>query len=687
MSRDSALVEERTVHEIARTLDNLKATIFAGLATPDGRLIYANRQALEVVGAQLDQVQGKPAPDTPWLANSSEAQANMHAALRSAAEGVPAGFEFPYRRRDGRMSTMDLGVKPVMDAQSQVEYLVISAQDVSERKQIEQLLWLTNTSMDQAALGQIQINAHGMVHSANDALCTLLGHSRETLRGLPVSRLSQRVAEEGWPRIWDKFKTRSTAKYEATYLHADGHPIPVEVVATHMRHNDEDFLFAVVTDLTERKQAEKHIHFLAHYDPLTGLPNRKHFAKVVERYLHGAEREQSKAALMIADIEHFYALNESYGREIGDLVLTEVAERLLHYAQGQNRFARIGADQFAIVLGGVKTIDEVEKRVRRKLKECFKAPFKIGGHEIHLGARFGVAMFPDAGLDAETLFRRAETALIRAKEGGEKYAFFAKGMEGSAAERMRLESRLRGALERNEFVLHYQPKYGVTSGAIEGLEALLRWNDAERGLTGPAEFVPLLESTGMIVEVGAWVIQQVIGDIQAWRSQGLATPRVAVNVSAVQLRKHDFVQNLKQELKAAGPSMIDLEITESLVMEDIEENIRKLAGVKAMGVEIAVDDFGTGYSSLAYLTRLPVQVLKIDRSFTSGMLREPDKKTMVAAIISLAHALRLKVVAEGVETAAQAQVLHEMGCDQLQGFHFGRPIDAASLATLLPKAS
>ena len=429
-------------------------------------------------------------------------------------------------------------------------------------------------------------------------------------------------------------------------------------------------------------QAER-LDYLAYYDSLSGLANRTLFAERLTQYIHAAGRAGDKLGLVIVDLERMRAVNESLGRQAGDALIEAVAARL---SRGADRaeLARISADHFAVVLPGIKGRSAVTRRVERIWAECFGAPYTVEGTELRVSARGGIALFPQDGQDAEALILGAEAALRRAKETGERHVFHAAEMTGRGAEKLSLENRLRRALEREEFVLHYQPKVDLATRRLAGVEALIRWQSPEEGLVPPARFIPLMEETGMILEAGDWALRRAVLDHKRWLELGLPAPRIAVNVSAVQLRKKDYLERLAKALEGgATPAGIDLEITESLLMEDIQGNIEKLKEARKLGVTISIDDFGTGYSSLGYLARLPVQALKIDRSFIITMLQEPDTMTLVSTIISLAHSLKLKVTAEGVDDEAQAKVLRLLRCDEMQGFLFSRPVPFEDISRLL----
>ncbi|HET7672697.1 MAG TPA: EAL domain-containing protein [Burkholderiales bacterium] len=428
---------------------------------------------------------------------------------------------------------------------------------------------------------------------------------------------------------------------------------------------------------TLQSQVRRHTH----YDALTGLPNALLFRERLARFLEVAARHGTGVAVAVVDIDRFKTINEALGREAGDELLREMARRLSRNAFG-GLVARIDGVQFAVAWFAFDGAGAAERDAEARLARWFGAPLAIGGHEFRLSGRAGLALFPDHGAAPDALFMHAESALKSAKAAGERYLFFAPTMQERLAEKLALENRLRRALEREEFVLHYQPKLDLDSRRIVGVEALIRWRSPDAGLVAPMEFIPLLEETGLIVEVGMWVIRRAMRDQAAWAAAGARAPRVAVNVSSIQVRQRNFVELLRAEV-GAGPAAIDLEITESHIMEDVEVNIGKLERLRELGVGIAIDDFGTGYSSLAYLARLPVQILKIDRTFIVRMLDDEDAMALVQTILSLARTLGLTVIAEGVETEEQAEVLATLRCDQVQGYYVSPPRPADEIAALL----
>jgi diguanylate cyclase (GGDEF)-like protein len=429
-----------------------------------------------------------------------------------------------------------------------------------------------------------------------------------------------------------------------------------------------DIAFAI--DNIEKRET---LDYLAYYDALTGLANQVLFLERFQASLLSTRNDGHKKALFLLDIERFKSINDAFGRAEGDELLKQVGERLVQHGGGDaTRFARVGADRFAIAVSGMETLEEIGRYTEQRLEANFSAPFRIGDSEIRISVKVGIALFPDDGKDAETLLRNAEAALKKAKAGGTRYTFFTQAMTERVAERLSLETKLRRAVDNQEFVLHYQPKVSLATGRVSGAEALIRWHDPLSGLVPPGQFIPILEETGLIHAVGLWCLRKVVEDYRRWCVTGLASVPIAVNVSPLQLASPEFIAEIRQisALDLHASAGLELEITESVIMADVKQVIASLQTIRNMGVSIAIDDFGTGFSSLSYLSKLPVDTLKIDRSFIIDMTAGPEGMALVSTIINLAHALRLKVVAEGVETEEQSRFLRLLGCDEMQGFLF-----------------
>ena len=425
--------------------------------------------------------------------------------------------------------------------------------------------------------------------------------------------------------------------------------------------------------------------YLAYHDSLTDLPNRSLFTDRMTQALNAARREKRFAAAMFVDVERFRMVNETFGRKAGDDLLRTVGARLRGAAREQDTVARIGADHFAIAVAPFERPGDTTHWLIDQLEQAFTAPISVDGVELRVAMKAGIAVFPADGESTESVCSNAETALNKAKELGQRYLFYAPEMNARVAESLAMENRLRRALEEGRLGLHYQPKIDVRSGTIAGLEALIRWTDPELGAVPPSKFVGVLEETGMILAAGRWALRRAAADIRHWQSLGIVVPRIAVNVSAIQLRQKDFVDSVLEAISEFGGErpLLDLEITESVLVDDIEESTRKLQTLRRAGVEVSVDDFGTGYCSLSYLARLPVDTLKIDRSFVVRMGDAGYPRNIVAMIVSLAHTLGLKVIAEGVEDTEQVHLLKELGCDQIQGYYASAPVPAQQIEQLL----
>jgi diguanylate cyclase (GGDEF)-like protein len=432
------------------------------------------------------------------------------------------------------------------------------------------------------------------------------------------------------------------------------------------------------------------LQFLSYFDGLTGLAKRHLFCQRLAKLVSGASVERS-LGVMVFDVQKLGTFNDSLGRYVGDRLIAEIAARVKQAFVNSESAAHFGGGTFALVLSDLECGIEGDAAqvLQRSAGPLFLEPFLIGGQELRPTIRAGLAFYPHDGNAADALVQNAEAALKAAREDNEKCLIYSMVTQRPTSRSVAMETRLTAALERQEYLLHYQPKVDIATGAIVGLEALLRWKDVQEGLVSPAIFVPLLERSGAIVEVGRWVIQQAVHDCQAWMARGAAPVRVAVNVSPLQLRRRDFVQAVLSSVSplAGAAGGIDIEITESMLMQDIELSIRKLEELRAAGIGVAIDDFGTGYSSLRLLSRLPVDTLKIDRSFIQGITHGPHAMTLVSTVISLARAFDMRLVAEGVETVEQLDLLRVMGCDQAQGFYLGRPIPSADVPAVIERLS
>jgi diguanylate cyclase (GGDEF)-like protein/PAS domain S-box-containing protein len=436
-------------------------------------------------------------------------------------------------------------------------------------------------------------------------------------------------------------------------------------------------------DISDRKKSEQRIQFLAEHDVLTELPNRSLCTERLRRAVGQAQRDGHQVAVLFIDLDRFKDINDTLGHHIGDSLLRSVARRLQESVRGGDTVSRLGGDEFVIVLGNVADVDEVTHIVEQRVIPRIRAPHLVNGAELHVSCSVGIAMYPGDADDIDNLMRNADTAMYQAKGTGKDRAqFYTAAMTERAQARMQLEADLRRALELEQLSLHWQPRVRAKDGRLVGVEGLLRWQHPDRGMVVPDDFIGVAEETGLIVPIGGWVIDEACRQIACWRAEGVAAMGVSINLSARQLRSDGLIDVVRDALQRnkVPPGMLELELTESMVMDDAEDNLRQMHALRALGVGLSIDDFGTGYSSLAYLNRFPIDKLKIDRSFVHTMLTDRTDRAITLAIIGLGHTLGLKVVAEGVERIGEADLLREAHCDEVQGFYYARPMPAGEIA-------
>jgi diguanylate cyclase (GGDEF)-like protein len=442
----------------------------------------------------------------------------------------------------------------------------------------------------------------------------------------------------------------------------------------------------VVEDRTQGLEAaNRQLRHLATHDSLTGLPNRVLLEDRLTQAIARATREGHGFAVAVFDVDRFKVVNDSFGHRAGDELLKQVAQRIQGVARSIDTVVRFGGDEFVLIIDGLSQRSDAESVAQRAI-EALRLPVHTEGADLHVSASVGIALFPQDGASADALLASADAAMYCVKQRGRNgLQFFAPGMDSVTHERGKLEADLHEALARAQFELHYQPKVDARTGLVHGAEALIRWRHPERGPVPPGEFIPLAEECGLIESIGQWVIREACRQARAWQLEGLARTRVAVNLSAFQFRHGTLLQTIQQALRdfSLDPSYLEVEITESALMSDPEESVQILEQLSRMGVLVSVDDFGTGYSSMSYLRRFPIDKLKIDRTFINELTSRPDDASIVRAIVSLAHSLKLKVVAEGVETPEQLEFLQSLGCDQYQGYHFSPAVPAAEFAGLI----
>ncbi|MDB5856217.1 MAG: hypothetical protein JWR22_4258 [Herminiimonas sp.] len=543
------------------------------------------------------------------------------------------------------------------------------------------------TAMDCTADAIMLVRRSTMLFiEVNGTACELFGYTREQLLKMGPAQISARPLLE-FETLYDATIDGRAPKgpIEKLARHGDGSVFPVEVSRQALHSNGEWILVNVIRNITDRKKAESRLKQLAHYDSLTGLPNRTLFFDTLRKSVASAAERGWHVVVMFIDLDNFKNVNDTLGHGVGDALLTQVSDRLVQCVRLRDTVGRLGGDEFALILG-MQDAPRGAEIVAAKIRVALRAPFVINENEMTVTASIGITIYPEDSSDPEALIRFADTAMYKAKQAGRNmYRFFTAQMNIDAVARLVLETALRKAIENEEFVLYYQPKVHASTGRIAGLEALLRWDRPGHGLVSPDKFIPVLEETGLIVRVGSWVIAAACKQIGEWMRTSIGPVQISVNVAGRQFVEGDLEGDVDAALAANDipASLLELELTESSLMANTERTTNTLKSLTSRGVQISIDDFGTGYSSLAYLRRFPISKLKIDIAFVCNITTNADDAAIALTIIRMAHTLKLEVIAEGVETAEQLAYLRHHRCDQIQGFYFSRPLPVAGIETLL----
>jgi diguanylate cyclase (GGDEF)-like protein/PAS domain S-box-containing protein len=521
----------------------------------------------------------------------------------------------------------------------------------------------------------------------NQKMADMLDYAKEEMIGRPWTDF---LFKEDIPDFIDKLETRRKGirgQYERRLRRKDGSTVWTIVSATPIMSKEGRFTatFAMHTDITERKKVEDRIEYLAYYDALTGLPNRNLFFDRLTQGIARAAYSKKLVTVLSVDIDRFKSINDTYGIATGDTVLKEVSERLLSSVREGDTVARLGNDDFGIVLIDIAESADIVLVIEKIIKNASQ-PIYLNGVDIILTLSAGISVFPDDGTDTSSLMKKADLAFEKAKKQGRKsYQFYTEDLDVKASEFVQMEKNLFNAIQNEEFLLHYQPYWNINTKKIVGMEALIRWKSPDLGVVSPGKFIPVLEDTRMIIEVGEWILRTAIRQVKEWQDNGYPVVPISVNLSLIQFRQKNLAEMVKTVMGECGyyPSLLTLEITESAFMQDIESTHSVLESLKKIGVSVSIDDFGTGYSSLAHLKRLPIDNLKIDISFVREIVTDPDTTSIVTAIIAMARTLNLKTIAEGIETEEQWKILRLLRCDMGQGFYLSKPLPAEKIEKLL----
>jgi diguanylate cyclase (GGDEF)-like protein/PAS domain S-box-containing protein len=592
--------------------------------------------------------------------------------------GETVRYERPLVFPNGQSGYIEVTLVPHFDeGQTRPHGAFVLVNDITRHRQAEHAIRESEERLrkfSDATTEGITFQADGVILDCNAAAARMMRTTEKEIIGRPVANF---IAPESLETVLANIRDNFERPYEATLVRADGSRFIVELIGRNVQVDGKTVRMTAFRDISERKQAEARIQFLAHHDTLTHLPNRAMVMDRLQVVLSAARRQSRMVAVMFIDLDNFKTINDSLGHHAGDGLLKRVAARLRDGIREADLVGRLGGDEFLVVVTDLNREEDVIP-VAEKVAEAISEPFSLEEQVLSVSGSIGISLFPKDGITPETLVRNADAAMYLAKDQGRSnFQFFMPSLSKAAFETLSLESGIRKAIKQVEFLLHYQPQVELASGRVQALEALIRWKHPELGVLGPDQFISVAERRGLIVPIGRWVINEAIRQVRVWRDHGVEA-RVAINLSAVQFKQKDLVDDIAARLREHGVSgtQLEIELTESLFMGDVNAVTRTLGQLRDLGVTLAVDDFGTGYSSLSYLKRFPIDKIKIDRSFVRDVPGDADDVAIALAIISLAQSLDLKAVAEGVENQTQLEFLRANRCHAIQGYLVSRPLPA-----------
>lgn len=679
--REEALRESEDKYR--NLVDNLPQRIF--FKDRNSIFVSCNRRFADELGIEPGEIVGKN--DFDFFPEGFALQYRRDDA-RVMQGGRIEEIEEGFIEQDGREIVIHTVKTPIRDSRGEVVGILGIFWDITEKKQAEHRLRQSAVVFESTADGVIITDSDTRIIAVNSAFCEITGYSEEEVLGqVPSFRRSERQASAFYREMWGDINEKGRWQGEIWNRRRNGEVYPewMTISVVYDSEGDVSNYVAVFSDISHIKHSQMQLDHMAHHDPLTDLPNRALLDDRLTQAISRNQRAELEVGVMFIDLDRFKNVNDTLGHPVGDVLLQQVAHRLIQSLRTEDTVARLGGDEFVVLIEEMKRPEYAES-VAIKIISSLNEAFVIQGHELYIGASIGISIYPQDGADASTLIKHADAAMYRAKEQGRNtYQFYTRELTTNATERLALESALRRAIERKEFMLYFQPKVAIATHTIVGAEALLRWNSPELGMVSPDRFIPLAEESGLIIEIGEWVLERACEAAARWCKGHNNFDHLAVNISAIQLQRGDIVNTVERILSRSGlgGERLELEITESVLMHHPEIASTVLADLRRLGVRLAVDDFGTGYSSLSYLKRFPIDILKIDRSFVTDIPGDANDTAITRAVIALGKSLQLKVVAEGVESEEQEQFLATEGCDYGQGYLFGRPMSVAEFEALL----
>ncbi len=687
--RTAAEMERMLAEEHTRKLSQIveQCPVSIMMTDTQGNLEYVNKHFETTSGYSKQEVIGKNAR----IFKSGHTKSSEYVGMwDNLIKGENWIGEFHNKHKDGPLYWERACLGPLKNVQGEITNYVALKEDVTKEKEAEKESRLASAVFETATEAVMVTDTNNQIIKVNKAFSRITGYSAEEALGNSPSILqSGRHDQHYYTAMFQELKTNDSWSGEIWNRRKNGEAYPEWLAISAMRDTEgtlEGYV-SLFSDITKRKKNEARIIHQANFDSLTGLANRNLFADRLSRSLDLAEREHNNLALLFIGLDNFKLVNETLGHSIGDQLLQEVATRLINCLRKSDTVARLGADEFAVIISEKGTLHNVEDLVNTVLT-CIAEPYSLEGHDAFVSASIGVSVYPQDGIDTENLLRKADAAMYRAKENGRNKAqFFTLEMDQEAQERRELEKMLRQALINEEFSLNYQPIIDMNTGVISSAEALIRWHHPLKGIVSPQEFIPLAEEKELIVPIGEWVLREACTAAASWQKLFANSPCVSVNLSSCQLRRQNISKLLVKTLAETGlpADKLILEITESLLVSDNSETLTQLQEIRDLGVQLSIDDFGTGYSSLSYLKKFPINNLKIDRSFIMGLPDDHEDVALVNAIVAMSHSLGLKVIAEGVETQQQADFLKAINCQWIQGYLNSKPLPESGFIDYLQK--